>query len=81
MTITIACTAISKRIQAGRINKEGTAFTGVPVDVTSQCLKAVIEFVGPGRTDIVFVDGVPAFEIEVRQYVPKPEKEQDHVAV
>lgn len=78
MSARIACTAIGKRIQMGRVNKAGTAFVGNPVDVTGQCLKAVIEFVGVGRTDIVFVDGVPAYEIEVRRIAaPAPTGEKE----
>jgi hypothetical protein len=64
--IRIACTALAKRIKAGRPNKEGTAFVGHPQDVTSDVLKAVSEFVGIGNIVTVEADGVPVFEIEVR---------------
>lgn len=69
----IACTAFGT-IKAGRPSKDGLSFVGNPVDVTSDCLKAVIEKVGVGKTMPVSVDGVPMYEIEVR-LVPKPEKE------
>lgn len=39
----VACTAISKTIQAGRVNKAGDSFIGDPVDVTGDCLRAVID--------------------------------------
>ena len=64
--IRVACTAISKRINAGRVNKAGDSFIGVPVDVTSDCMKAVIEKVGPGHVVTVTEAGKPAYEIEVR---------------
>jgi hypothetical protein len=66
MSIRIACTAIGKRINAGRVNKAGDSFIGNPIDVTSDCLKAVIEKVGVGKIEVIEVDGVPTFEIEVR---------------
>lgn len=64
--IRIACTALLKRIKAGRPNKDGTAFIGGGEDVTSDCLKAIIEFIGAGETHVVQRDGVPVFEISVR---------------
>lgn len=39
----IACTGIGGRIMAGRVSKDGRAFTGTPKDVTSDVLKAVID--------------------------------------
>lgn len=39
----IACTGIGGRIMAGRVSKDGMAFTGTPKDVTSDVLKAVID--------------------------------------
>ncbi len=63
--IRIACTALSKRIIAGRVTKDGLAFTdGKKEDVTSDCLKAVIEFIGLD-THVVTVNGKPMFEITV----------------
>lgn len=64
--IRIACTAIGKRINAGRINNAGTAFVGEPVDVTSDCLKAVIDKIGVGNTERLTINGVPTYEITVR---------------
>ncbi len=64
--IRVACVAISKRINAGRVNKAGDAFIGAPVDVTSDCLKAVIEKVGAGQSVTITEDDKPAFEITVR---------------
>jgi hypothetical protein len=67
MSIRIACTALGNRIKAGRPNKAGTAFIGEPQDVTSDCLKAVIEKVGVGFVETISVDDVPTYEIEVRR--------------
>lgn len=39
----IACTALTGRIMAGRVSKDGLSFTGTPKDVTSDVLKAVID--------------------------------------
>lgn len=62
----IACTAIAKRIQLGRVNKTGDSFIGDPVDVTSDCLVAVMDFIGRGETKVVTENGQPAYEITVR---------------
>ena len=39
----IATSPLTGRIFSGRVNKEGTAFTGEKIDVTSDVLRAVIE--------------------------------------
>lgn len=65
--IRIACAALSQRIFAGTPNKAGTAFVGKRTDVTSDCLKAVIEKVGDNCAVTVDVDGSPAYEITVRR--------------
>lgn len=66
----IACTAINKRIMAGRIAKNGMDFIGNPIDVTSDCMKAVIDKVGIGGKHVITMDGVAAYEIEIRLCVP-----------
>lgn len=66
-TLRVACTAITKRIQAGRVNKAGDSFIGNPVDVTSDVLKAIIDKVGAGNVVTVNENGAPAYEIEVRR--------------
>lgn len=43
MTTHIGASPLTGRIFQGRVNKEGTAFTGEKKDVTSQVLKAVID--------------------------------------
>lgn len=63
----VACTAISKRINVGRINKAGDSFIGDPQDVTGDCLKAVIDLVGIGKRATVNENGVPTYEITVRK--------------
>jgi hypothetical protein len=57
----IATTAITKRIQAGRVNKAGDSFVGMPKDVTSDVLKAIYDHVGHGNTVTVTENGVEAF--------------------
>lgn len=65
--IRIACTAIAKRIMAGRVSKSGLDFIGEPKDVTSDCLKAVIDFIGIGETKSIHVEGVPTYEISIKK--------------
>lgn len=67
--IRIACTAIGKRIVAGRIKKSGLGFQGEPDDVTSDVLKAVIDKIGIGGEHIITVDGKPLFSIKVSNAV------------
>jgi hypothetical protein len=43
MTSRIACSPLTGRIHAGRVNKQGTAFVGEKRDVTSDVLRSVIE--------------------------------------
>ena len=43
MTTRIATSPLSGRIHMGRVNRQGTAFTGEKRDVTSDVLCAVIE--------------------------------------
>ena len=61
----IACTALTKRIMLGNVSKDGMNFTDTKRDVTSDCLKAVIEFVGVGNETEVVVDGIPTYKIMV----------------
>ena len=67
MTLKIACVAIGGRIFLGKLNKEGTEFVGSKQDVTSDCLKAVLEKIGADKTHVITADGVPAYEIHVRR--------------
>lgn len=69
--IRVACMALRKRIKAGHPAKDGLAFKGGGVDVTSDCLKAIIEFIGAGETHVVTCDGAPVYEITVRSVSPK----------
>lgn len=65
MTIRVAKAALSGRIFAGHPTKRGDAFRAGRVDVTSDVLKAVSEFVGVGNQITVECDGEPAFCIAV----------------
>lgn len=73
--IRVACTALLKRIVAGRANKNGTAMVGGGEDVTSDCIKAIIEFVGVGGIHEVTVNGKPMYEIEIRTVQPVEQTE------
>lgn len=74
--IRVACTALLKRIKAGRPNKAGNSFIGGGDDVTSDCIKAIIEFVGVGGIHEVTVNGKPMYEIEVRYPQPVAQTER-----
>jgi hypothetical protein len=65
----IACTGINKRILRGRLNVDNTAFIGTPVDVTGECIKAIIDKCGVGETMPVHVNGELKYEISVREIV------------
>lgn len=62
----IACSAMGT-IFLGRIGADQCSFIGKKTDVTSDCLKAVIEYVGDGEIATVHVDGKPAWTIEVHR--------------
>lgn len=64
--IRIATAALSRRIFAGRLNKAGDALL-CRVDVTIDVLKAIIDKIGEGNTEVITENGVPVWEIEVRR--------------
>lgn len=79
-TARIACTALGGRIKLGYPAANGKHFKGDPVDVTSDCLKAVIEFVEPGHEVTVNVDGKPKYTITVHEVgVAAPAAEGGHL--
>lgn len=63
----IACTAMTKRIMLGTVNKAGNSFIGTKQDVTSDCVKSIIDMIGAGETHVVTIDGVAAFEISIKK--------------
>lgn len=63
----IACSAVTGTIFLGVPSKDGTHFIGKKDDVTSNCLKAVIEHVGDGQIATIHVAGTPTWTIEVRR--------------
>ena len=65
----IATTALSGRIYLGVPDPAGQKFIGVTKDVTSDCIKAVIDKVQREETSVLVVteNGVPTHEIEVRK--------------
>lgn len=63
--IRVAMMGLSRRIHAGNPAKDGLTFKGGGQDVTSDVVKAIIEFVGVGETHEVTVDGVPMYEISI----------------
>lgn len=64
--IRVATSILTKTIYAGKINKEGTYFlSDKKVDVTSDVLKAVIDYIGVNNTHTVSSDDQPLFEISV----------------
>lgn len=69
--IRVALMAMSHRIHAGNPDKHGKTFKGGGQDVTSDVLKAIIEYIGVGNTHTVQSDGVPVFEITIAAVKPK----------
>jgi hypothetical protein len=69
MNTHIGCT-LGGRIMSGNVGKNGTDFTGTPKDVTSDCLKAVIDLVGTNGPHIVRGGGVPLYEINITHIAP-----------
>lgn len=70
--IRIACTAVCKRIRAGRVNKAGDSFIGEPVDVTSDFFKAVVDFFGIDAPQKICINGEPKYEVTVREIAATP---------
>lgn len=64
---------LTKTAYAGRVKKDekGYVSAGPRHDVTQDVLVAVIDIVGPGNTHVLSLNGVPHFEIEVRDVRPK----------
>ena len=65
--IRIATSAITKTIYAGKINKKGDCFLTGKVDVTSDVLKSIIDYVGVNETYIVNINGCPTYEIFINK--------------
>lgn len=65
MTLRVATTALANRIYAGHPCKDGLGFKAGRVDVTSDVLKAIGEFVGVGNEVTVECEGEPKFRIAV----------------
>lgn len=72
----VACTGFGT-IKAGKVDKSGLGFTGTPQDVTSDCLKAVIEKIQIDHTSkltpdgselqmMVNVEGKPAYSLTLK---------------
>lgn len=61
----IATTALSNRIVLGEVDKNGLDFKGETKEVTSDVLKAVVEYCGK-ETMVLSVNGQPKYEISVK---------------
>lgn len=64
---TIAASALTPRIYCGRVNKVGDAFLTGKVDVTSDVLKAVVDYIGVSNEAQVKVDGVTKYIVRVAE--------------
>lgn len=65
--IRIAAGALSGRIYAGTLTKDGTAFREGKQDVTSDALKAVIDHIEPGNTATINENGRPRYRITIEE--------------
>ena len=68
--IRVAKSAMTDRIYAGRVCKDGMTWRDGKRDVTSDVLKAVVDLITPGHALTVSVDGKPAYEITVKAISP-----------
>lgn len=68
--IRVAKSAMTDRIFAGRVLKDGMTWGAGKTDVTSDVLKAVVDLITPGHTLTVSVNGQPAYEITVKATSP-----------
>ena len=68
--IRVAKSAMTDRIYAGRVCKDGMTWRDGKRDVTSDVLKAVVDLITPGHALTVSVDGKPAYEITVKALSP-----------
>lgn len=72
----IGCSPLSGRIYAGKLNKKGDVWL-TKTDVTNECCGAVIEHVLHNKgSQIVSVNGQPAYEIKVINL--KKDKANEH---
>ena len=69
--IRVAKSAMTDRIYAGRVCKDGMTWRDGKRDVTSDVLKAVVDLITPGHALTISVDGKPAYEITVKA-LPSP---------
>lgn len=63
----VACALVSGRIYAGRVKASGIEWREPKEDVTSDVLKAVIEYTEPGHYIDVEVDGTPKYRISIEE--------------
>ncbi len=75
MIIRVAAAAISGRIFAGRISKDGRNFIGKKIDVASDVWKAVVDVIEPGHEMTITADGKPRYAISVREIKPDTEEQ------
>jgi hypothetical protein len=66
-TLHIGMAALSDSIFAGYTCKDGKTWREGKVNVTSDVLKSVVQFVKPGHVVTVNVNGNPKYEIAVRE--------------
>lgn len=62
----IATSCLGDCIFAGRVKKSGAEWCEGKQDVTSDVLKAVVDFVKPGHTMTINVNGSARYEITVK---------------
>lgn len=67
--LVVGMAALSRRIFVGRLLKDGVTWREGKQDVTSDVLKAIVDFVTPGFEVDVTVDGKPKYRIRVTEIV------------
>lgn len=74
--LVVGIAALSNRIFVGRLCKDGRTWKEGKQDVTSDILKAIIQYVEPGHEIDVNVGGVPKYRIRVTEIPPQNDKTQ-----
>ncbi|WP_281660800.1 DUF7446 family protein [Microvirgula aerodenitrificans] len=62
----VGCSPLTKRIYCGTLLKGGLSWAAGKQDVTGAAVGAVIEHIGAGNAITVTLNGVPAYEVSVR---------------
>ncbi len=61
----VACAAVSGKLYAGRISRDGSTFVGTPIDVTSDVLAALLDYCPIGQQRVIRANGKAVYTLQV----------------